>query len=75
MPEVPQGRSHQWGSETINCSVDLPVVSLDLMKKAGRYPYRPISMLKASTGCCGFAKEKVPVFVAGTAVSHDVTQV
>ena len=75
MPEVPQGRSHQWGSETINCSVDLPVVSLDLKKKAGRYPYRPTSMLKTSTGCRGFAKEKVPVFGAGTAVSHDVTQV
>ena len=27
MPEVPRGRSHHWGSETINCSVDLPVVS------------------------------------------------
>ena len=73
MPEVPQGRSHQWGSETINCSVDLPVVSFDLKKKAGRYPYRPAPMLKTSTVCRGFAK-KVPVFGAGTAVSHDVTQ-
>ena len=75
MPEVPQGRSHQWGGETIHCSVDLPVVSLDLKKKAGRYPYRPTPMLKTSTVCRGFAQEKVPVFGAGTAVSHDVTQV
>ena len=75
MPEVPQGRPHHWGSETIYRSVDWPVVSLDLKKKAGRYPYRPTPMLKASTGCRGFAKEKVPMFGAGTAVSHDATQV
>ena len=74
MPEVPQGRPHQWGSETINCSVDLPVVSLDLKKKAGRYPCRPTPMLKTSTVCRGSSQEKVPVFGAGTAISHDVTQ-
>ncbi|MDA9740009.1 hypothetical protein N9U66_01300 [Synechococcus sp. AH-736-M20] len=72
MPEVPQGRPDQWCSETINCSVDTPVVSLDLKKRVGRYPYRPAPMLKTSTVCRGFAK-KVPVFGAGTAVSHDVT--
>ena len=65
MPEVPRGRSHHWGSETINCSVDLPVVSLDLKKKAGRYPYRPTSMFKASTGCRGFAKKKSRCSVPG----------
>ena len=59
MPEVPQGRPDQWGSETINCSVDTPVVSLDLKKKVGRYTYRPAPMLKTSTVCCGFAK-KIP---------------
>ena len=73
MPEVPQGRPDQWCSETINCSVDTPVVSLDLKKRVGRYPYRPAPMLKTSTVCRGFAK-KVPVFGAVTAVSHDVTQ-
>ena len=53
----------------------LPVVSFDPEKKAGRYPYRPTPMFKASIGCRGFAKEKVPVFGAGTAVSHDELQV
>ena len=71
----PKWRLHQWGSETINCSVDLPVVSLDLEMKAGLYPYRSTPMLKTSTTYRGNAQEKVPVFGAGTTVSHDVTYV
>ena len=63
------------GQRNHHCSVALPVVSLAPKKKAGRYPYRPTPMLKTSTVCRGFAQEKVPVFGAGTAVSHDVTQV
>ena len=39
-------------------------------KKAGRYPYRSTPMLKASTGCRGFAKEKVPVFGADDFSQH-----